>query len=52
MGGENLCFGLKRSFWGENGIDFLSDQKHPGEDRFGDGTGRLCAEDLRDGDNE
>lgn len=51
MGGENLCLGLKRSFWGESGIDFLSKQMKPGEDSHGDGRGRLCAEDLRDGNN-
>ena len=52
MGGENLCFGLKRSFWGESGIDFLSNQMQPGEDSLGDGTGRLSAEDLWDDDNK
>lgn len=52
MGGENLWFGLKRSFWGERGIDFLSNQMQPGEDSLGDGRGRLCAEELRDDDNK
>ena len=52
MGGEDLCFGLRRSFWGEGGMDFLSHQTQPGEDSLGDGSGRLCAEDLRDDDNK
>lgn len=52
MGGENLWFGLNRSFWGESGVDFLSNQTQPGEDSLGDGTGRLYAEDLRDYDNK